>query len=1262
MTNVSGSHADLLPSLQQLVKNGEIGDRDCVLQEVMKSASLRDEPDATLEKDAILLLHKAGRLEAKHRLPEQLPPADIVFKELLESKALSIRRPHSADNHISSHFDLYPLYGGGPSDFDKIRLKDGSGMLSPDCFFDDRLIFLPRAAAVLLILFNRNHNYIARRLLLHRETPADIVGSADGALSQSLKLQDDDIFEKARRINCGHFRNIMLEDMLKPLLGLPIVGPSHKLNLLSEVKGAQVPLGNGFDGPVESALLYDWSPIMSLADIQHFEEAMREIANDDAEKVSLFDFDQAVEDFTTTMNASKRNRDCAGLQRGEGSRFRDSDLAQILYDATECPARGAGQGIPSCQRVMQIKVIERARSSKAGSLNDYRRFLGLKALQSFKEWSSNPSIAASAEKLYKSIDNLEVYVGLQAEDTIKNTADSGFRFGYTKTYGLLVDIVSRVRSDPTFTTQFFAEILTLWGYGDCSLRPNNGSFGASMPKLLQRTLPHDYQYNSIYGLFPLATPEYTIPLLPEPKPRAMYSIERPQPHKVHHLATKEAISHVFNQPKLFPTIYNDSLIAVTGGYGYFLGFDDEERHDQDQMMSLHALIPDKGALRRYADSFANMANECIKETAVTRPGEIDVAHDVINAVCTRWVCETLLDYPLKQAVNGAGTASEDIPGPLMRYIWRPFWGRFSKIGFVVQLLRRVGSVTAEGKEQERNSELQLAELHDKFASLYAFVFHNIDSEDAWKLRETALRTSAALSTHICRKLPHPRVISVQSYTSFLNDSFGEIRSLLTQIVREFTTGTMLPEQTAQTFLDRVVSANQSISQHLYQENANGATLAQTGNARVVANVLGLAIVAAVKYAKVCTQAVNFYFQDEYLKEREEIVRLSLLNDPKSTKLLMGYIREAYRLDNPLGIWRQASSDAVIPQSHGLPGIRVSAGDRIYADFSKAFNNPSVPDHARVDPNRETQGIQGLGLHKCPGISFADHTMPEIFKAIFRLENLRRAPGRAGSLVRFSAHPGPRDTAPKLFLNTDPKAPGTRPEDVSVQLASYPRSLVLQYDAKNVIAAESIAQKRKKWKIDPGKTTQNMRAIMDRTLSVIVIFLMFWTISYMINSIMSFFSPTPHTKPPPPSSPSPTSAPPAACLPPTTPIQSWEITSMKAGDDGRLIPLQYTLDLPTAHSLSMVDVDAKDMKMAIWLDKTLLGITADIELNKSENCGDNFGDCLNRGFSGGYVVIPKGNHTVRIEWAGVEKPGPDGKVDWGEEAGRRLAWSRDACAV
>ncbi len=85
-------------------------------------------------------------------------------------------------NEASSYLDLSPLYGDSmysflftfksliffkdDDDLEKVRDKSkGRGLLYPDTFSEERLIFMPPAACVLLILFSRNHN-VRRKLLL----------------------------------------------------------------------------------------------------------------------------------------------------------------------------------------------------------------------------------------------------------------------------------------------------------------------------------------------------------------------------------------------------------------------------------------------------------------------------------------------------------------------------------------------------------------------------------------------------------------------------------------------------------------------------------------------------------------------------------------------------------------------------------------------------------------------------------------------------------------------------------------------------------------------------------------------------------------------------------------------------------------------------------------------------------------------------------------------------------------------------------------
>lgn len=61
-------------------------------------------------------------------------------------------------NETSSYVDLAPLYGHDQKAQDKVRTRNGRGTLHPDAFAEDRLLLLPPAVCVLLVLFSRNHN------------------------------------------------------------------------------------------------------------------------------------------------------------------------------------------------------------------------------------------------------------------------------------------------------------------------------------------------------------------------------------------------------------------------------------------------------------------------------------------------------------------------------------------------------------------------------------------------------------------------------------------------------------------------------------------------------------------------------------------------------------------------------------------------------------------------------------------------------------------------------------------------------------------------------------------------------------------------------------------------------------------------------------------------------------------------------------------------------------------------------------------------
>lgn len=70
----------------------------------------------------------------------------------------------------------------------------------------------------------------------------------------------------------------------------------------------------------------------------------------------------------------------------------------------------------------------------------------------------------------------------------------------------------------------------------------------------------------------------------------------------------------------------------------------------------------------------------------------------------------------------------------------------------------------------------------------------------------------------------------------------------------------------------------------------------------------------------------------------------------------------------------------------------------------AYAQPNdFPNPTAVDPRRPkaSYNLNGAGFHNCPGVAYAEQTIAEILKVIFRLKNVRRATGDAGKLAGFT---------------------------------------------------------------------------------------------------------------------------------------------------------------------------------------------------------------------------------------------------------------------
>jgi prostaglandin-endoperoxide synthase 2 len=118
----------------------------------------------------------------------------------------------------------------------------------------------------------------------------------------------------------------------------------------------------------------------------------------------------------------------AGAMRNINDVMWDTDvvvttgLAALFDEASKqkCNAIGLHNTDPCLIRTEE-KTIEVGRKTELASFNAYRELCGYPKLQSFQDLSSNPEVQTALESVYRGrIDDVELYVGLFAEDVSKN--------------------------------------------------------------------------------------------------------------------------------------------------------------------------------------------------------------------------------------------------------------------------------------------------------------------------------------------------------------------------------------------------------------------------------------------------------------------------------------------------------------------------------------------------------------------------------------------------------------------------------------------------------------------------------------------------------------------------------------------------------------------------------------------------------------------------------------------------------------------------
>ena len=266
----------------------------------------------------------------------------------------------------------------------------------------------------------------------------------------------------------------------------------------------------------------------------------------------------------------------------------------------------------------------------------------MRRYKTFLEWNPDPEVADAAEKLYGTIDHLELYAGLQAEDTKPVVKGAGLCPGYTVSRAILADAIALIRGDRFFTADFTPHNLTAWGFADCVRSPENPGFGSMLGRLFLRTLPDEFTDNSIYAWFPLMTPQAMDEILTELDQKDKYDFVRPKSaYGAHEFEEYGEVSGILGNKEKFRHPFLPRVSKVVRGPGFFLATDAPERGEREQRQLLKALAetPEQvAAITKffYDNTKALVAKGSFQFVGGKRNG-LDIVRDVFRVVPIQWV-------------------------------------------------------------------------------------------------------------------------------------------------------------------------------------------------------------------------------------------------------------------------------------------------------------------------------------------------------------------------------------------------------------------------------------------------------------------------------------------------------------------------------------------------------------------------------------------------------------------------------------------------
>ncbi|CAK7563354.1 MAG: hypothetical protein SEPTF4163_001221 [Sporothrix epigloea] len=573
----------------------------------------------------------------------------------------------------SSYLDLSPLYGSNQDMQNTIRtFRDGR--LKPDAFADKRLLGMPPGVSLILIMFNRFHNYVAENLAAINEAnrfPRPSGSSDDANLDDRSKAAwakyDNDLFQTARLVTSGLYINITLVDYVRNIVNLNRSDTTFTLDPRIDTTDVVGPYGPGNErgtGNVVSAefnLCYRWHSCISAKDEKWIEEFYKDIFGKPAADATMKDLMGGFVKFERSIPDDPGMRTFGGFKRSADGTFNDNELVNCINDAIEDVAGAFGaNNVPSAMRCVEVLGILQARKWNLAGLNEFRKHFSLEPYKTFEDINPDPQVANQLRHLYQHPDFVELYPGIVAEAAKEPMVPGvGIAPTYTISRVVLSDAVVLVRGDRHYTVDYGPKQLTNWGYKevDYDLNVNHGCI---FYKLFIRAFPNHYKQNSVYAHYPMVVPAENLRILRSLKREQLFDFTRPTPIPQRiNITSYGGALHVLKKQDTYKVTWNEGLVFLMGEAGgrFMLSGDTPLHALRRQCMG--ALLYQSKWQEDVRAFYAAIAEELFREKSYTLAGQrqVDLIHDIGNIAHVHFASR-VFNLPLKTTANPRGIYSE----------------------------------------------------------------------------------------------------------------------------------------------------------------------------------------------------------------------------------------------------------------------------------------------------------------------------------------------------------------------------------------------------------------------------------------------------------------------------------------------------------------------------------------------------------------------------------------------------------------------------